>query len=194
MTPSNPSFPTLRSALACLLAEGEMGKSELQKLVYLVERESILQTGKLMPGFRFRHDKFGMFSPDLANALTTLEQEGFLTARQVKSDVGEGRKYRLAPGVATEGDTAMKGLCQSLLSTRGRGGLSGLIAYAKSTDPFITTPRDEWIDWPGFIAEQCGGTHILLPEAEEDLRRAISKKPARVLSRDAAVKELESAG
>lgn len=194
MEAPGPSFGRLRTILACLLQDSEMGKSELQKLVYLMERESVLREGKLIVGFRFRHDKFGMYSPDLANAITDLETEGFLVARTVVADMGEGRKYRLASGASAPSDPTVKRLYEELMVERGKGGLSALIAYAKSTDPFVTTPPSHWVNWAAFIHEQCGGIHELLPEAEAELRALADRKPARVVSRDTAVKELESAG
>lgn len=171
-----------------------MGKSEIQKLIYLFERESVIRTGKQSIGLAYRHDKFGMYSPELATSLASLEAEGFLVSRSVHADMGEGRLYRLGEGVSREVNPAVAELCDAIRKVPRARGLRGLIAFAKSTDPFVTTPKGAWIDWREFAHEQCGSAHALLPEVGAELRAAVEAKPARILSRDAAVRELERAG
>jgi len=188
------SFGRLRSTLACLLKGREMGKSELQKMVYLLERESVLNEGRLALGYRFRHEQFGMFSPDLADAISALESERFIVARQVRADTGAGRKYRLAAGARAPDNPRISSLCDAIFAERGKRGLASLINYAKGTDPFVNTPRGQWMNWDAFLREQCGGAHELLPEAEAELRRLASRKPARVITRAAAISELEPTG
>ncbi len=87
----------LQQTLVCLLSKRSMAKVRLHKMLYLVERDAAVRTGRLAIGIRFKNHNYGMFSPPLADQIDSLVGSGFLQSRVIPADSGEGRAYRLGP-------------------------------------------------------------------------------------------------
>ncbi|MCI4333605.1 MAG: SocA family protein [Thermoplasmata archaeon] len=167
-------------------------------MLYLVEREAAIRTGRLAVGIRFKNHNYGMFSPPLADSIDELENAGFLQSRVVPADSGEGRSYRLGP--ASEKTLVSAGIrlvCEEVFAEYGRLSLKGLVAKAKATEPFLDTPKGKWINWRGFIENRCEGEHQLAPEVERELIEAKERARSgrnRVLTREQALRLVTAHG
>lgn len=194
MAPTNGIDDThLRGALTCLLSGGSMTKVRLHKMLYLVERESILRHGRLAVGIPFLHHTHGMYSPMLASRLDALVAEGFLVANPVPSDSGQGLAYRLSPSGVTPPPVEIEEICRPVLEKYGRHTLGGLVAAAKATEPFVDTPQGAHVDWREFAANVRFSDSELSAEVGSELvlaaTRARSGK-SRVLTRAEALRAL----
>lgn len=185
----------LREALACLLADRSMTKVRLHKMLYLIERESILRNGRLAIGIRYKHHTYGMFSPQLADRLDDMVASEFLIGRPVQSDSGEGRSYRLGPQQKVEVSPEIMETCQAILQKYGDLPLARLVGVAKRTEPFLDTPKGHWINWGTYIENRCTGEHAITPEVEEALRQAEGRAKSGklpILSREEALRALSA--
>jgi hypothetical protein len=175
-----------------------MTKVRLHKMLYLVERDAAIRTGRLAVGIRFKNHNYGMFSPPLADHIDALVDSGFLQSRVIPADSGEGRAYRLGPASqGIEVPASMRSACDSIFEEYGRLSLKGLIAKAKATEPFLDTPKGRWIDWGAFIENRCDSDHQLAPEVEEELLGAKERARSgrnRVLTREQAVRLVTAHG
>jgi hypothetical protein len=188
-----PNKERLRQVLSLVLAKKAMPKSRLHKLLYLLEREAVIRTGKPAIGLRFQHQQFGMFSPGLADQLDDLHAEGFLASKEVRADTGVGQKFSLNQAVGLEIPAELRDLCNLIDKTYGGLSLTVLISRAKSTAPFTYTKRGEWIDWELLAEERCGSTDRLTAEMEGELVAAkarIARGQGTTLGKDYAIARL----
>jgi uncharacterized protein YwgA len=163
----------LKGLIEALLTKAKaLPKTSMQKLLYLIEREFILEHKKLAVGLKYRHESFGMYSPDLANFLDGLVTIGFLDSAGVSSDLGQGKRYMLKDKKRIAIPDNLKNVVDRVYEKFGKLSMTELMREAKNTAPFIYSKRGEWLDWNLLIEEVCLGAHDLTPEIERQLRQA----------------------
>ncbi len=158
--------------LATLAENTRLTKTAAHKLCYLIDVAAIQDTGKPLLGLNFRHTDHGMWSPRLAGILRRAVERGILQSRPVRADVGEGAVFQMSPDLQIELPESVEKLVNKVLEGHGQLSLTGLIAKAKATSPFIYSEEGEWVDWEMAIEEYCEEEHVLTPETVAQIEGA----------------------
>jgi hypothetical protein len=128
-----------------------------QKLLYLIEREFFLDTGRRCLGLDYRYDRFGMYSPSLNHLLTNLSpaNDG-LEVKGVETERGAGRMIDCRGSrVDDHLPEPMERAVATVLAEYGFLNTPALIAAAKETSPFIYAKLGESLDWSKLEDERC---------------------------------------
>ena len=146
-----------------------------QKLLYLVERQCVIDSGRRCLWLDYRYDRFGMYSPSLNRLLTSLDRaEDGLEVRVAKTDRGAGRMIS-CPGVGHDEDLPdeVERAIAVVIAEYGFLSTPALIDTAKRTSPFVHAKKGEYLDWQLLLEERCHPGEELSEEGRRRLERAL---------------------
>lgn len=140
-----------------------------QKLLYLIERQCVLNEGERRLWLDFRYDRFGMYSPALNGIIVSLDPrrdgvrvEAICTAR------GNGRGIHYAKRLGCEDMLLPKNIETAIVRVLADWmylDTPTLIARAKQTSPFVYAKPGQKIDWDALAEENCRKDEELTEEA-----------------------------
>lgn len=151
-----------------------------QKLLYLIERQCVLDSGNRCLWLDYRFDRFGMYSPTLNSIIKSLDpKRDGLAVRGVTTERGDGREidYVKRPGFEEKPlpehvERAVSRVVHEWMYLK----TPTLISRAKQTSPFIHAGVGEKLDWGLLAEERCDQHDELTDEAKT--RLGLSKKEA----------------
>jgi len=146
-----------------------------QKLLYLIERQCVMEHGQRALGLDYRYDRFGMYSPSLNRVLTNLDSErDGLQVKDIVSERGMGRVISCVRSDAREAlPLEIEQATASVLAEFGFLNTPALIAVAKGTSPFVYAKKGEFLDWNLLLEERCPSDEVLSDEGRRRLERAL---------------------
>ena len=154
--------------------------TRVQKLFYLIERQSVLDFGRRAFQLDYLYNNFGMYSPALNRILAGLDPKvDHLRVRNVASERGSGRWIDCT--ATEEGESLPQELEQSVsrvLSEWGFLKTPALISAAKGTSPFIYAKKGEHLDWDSLLEERCQDGEELSEEGRRRLESALRSADA----------------
>jgi len=171
---------TVKSVLRFLASHGAyITTTRAQKLLYLIERQCILDTGNRCLNLEYKHDRYGMYSPTLNNVLLGLSpKKDQLEVMRIVTHRGQGRTIK-SVGERVE-ELLPEHLERAIVKVLSRWGFldtPALIDAAKRTSPFVYAKKGEYVDWNVLLEERCKDDEELSDEgryrleiAEESLR------------------------
>jgi hypothetical protein len=149
--------------------------TRVQKLLYLIEREFYLDTGRRCLGLDYRYDRFGMYSPSLNHLLTSLDPAADgLEVKNIETERGAGRMIGCRGSIMEEPlPEPMEHAVATVLAEYGFLNTPSLIAAAKETSPFIYAKLGESLDWTKLEDERCRPGEELSDQGRKRLDEAI---------------------
>ena len=146
----------------------------VQKLLYLVERQHVLDTGGRAFFLDYRYDRFGMYSPTLNRLIVQLSPaKDHLRVTDITSERGPGRRIRwVGKGLALSIPEQLGLAVAKVLSRWGFLDSKTLVDAAKLTAPFIYARKGETLDWKMLADERCAEDEKLSEEGSRRLREA----------------------
>ncbi len=144
-----------------------------QKLLYLVERQCILDTGERCMRLEFRYDQFGMYSPTLKGIFLSVNtQTDDLRLGDIESQRGQGRAVYWVGGDADfKFPYYVEEAVNLVLAHYGFLNTPTLIREAKKTSPFVHAKKGEHLDWK-LLKQELRKEEQLSEEGEERLKEA----------------------
>jgi hypothetical protein len=186
---------TVKRILRLLCRKGAyLTTTRAQKLLYLVERQCVIDNGRRCLWLDYRYDRFGMYSPSLNRLLSNLNRaEDGLEVRIAQTDRGAGRMISCS-GVGHGEDLPdeVEHAVAVVIAEYGFLNTPALIDTAKRTSPFVHAKKGDYLDWQLLLEERCHPGEELSDEGKRKLERALKASESEKGSVFESVEELFS--
>jgi uncharacterized protein YwgA len=137
---------------------GKITKTQLVKLMYLTDLESVRFTGSQASDIRWKFHHYGPYDENLDNRLKHLEKGGTITVQQKNKKDHPDDIYFLyrhtGKEISYEFEPTKKQIVDTILDQYGSFTLDALLKYVYDTEPVRKTKRGEYLDLKKFLNDE----------------------------------------